>query len=1044
MVSMTDATPRAYEPIAVSAESTVVAEYVPDAISDVAYQSEAALERELIRLLGTQAYEYLPIHTEAQLIANLRVKLEALNHYDFSDAEWERFFNEKIAGRNDGIVEKTVRIHEDHVQVLKRDDGSTKNIRLIDKLNIHNNRLQVINQYEVNRADPTDPASTGGNYANRYDVTILVNGLPMVHVELKRRGVDIREAFNQIDRYQRDSFWAGSGLFEYVQLFVISNGTLTKYYSNTTRNQHIKEGQRPGKGRKTSNSFEFTSWWADAQNKPIQDLTAFAKTFFAKHSLLNVLTKYCVLTADKTLLVMRPYQVVATERILQRIDIATNYKKLGTIGAGGYVWHTTGSGKTLTSFKTAQLASKLPSVDKVLFVVDRKDLDYQTMREYDRFQKGAANSNTSTAVLKQQLEDPNARIIITTIQKLATFIKANKGHAVYDGHVVIIFDECHRSQFGDMHTAITSAFKKYNLFGFTGTPIFAANAGTSGNPQLRTTEQAFGDKLHTYTIVDAITDRNVLPFRIDYVNTIKVGNVTDEQVIGIDTEKALLDAIRLHKIVEYTLEHFDQKTKRSSSYEHSVVTNVAASARARSQVAAVSERKRIRGFNAIFATASIDAARMYYTQFKLSQQDLPPDRRLKIGIIFSYGANDASDDGILDDEAFDTDSLAADARTFLEGAIGDYNEMFGTSYDTSSDKFQNYYKDLSLRLKNRELDLVIVVNMFLTGFDATTLNTLFVDKNLRAHGLIQAYSRTNRILNSVKTYGNIVSFRDLEDETNAALELFGNKDARGVVLLKPYPEYYEEYADKIRELLASFPLGQPIVGEAAQKEFIKLFGQILRLENILTSFDDFTGNALLTDRQGQDYRSVYLDLHAEFRKTDEAEKEAINDDVVFEIELIKQVEINVDYILLLVEKYRQQHGDGDNKEIRAEISRSIDASPTLRNKKDLIEAFVDSLSVDSSVDAEWLAFIAAKRDSELDEIIADENLRGDATRAFVDAAFRDGALVTTGTAITTVLPPASRFAADGGHGERKQRVIAKLAAFFDRFLSLTSSGFDEE
>jgi type I restriction enzyme R subunit len=1035
---MSDALPRKYDPIAVSAESTVVAEYVPDAKAEAAYQSEAALERELVRLLESQAYEYLPITSEVQLVANLRTQLEALNHITFSNAEWVDFFDNKIAGKNDGIVEKTVRIQEDHVQLLKRDDGSTKNITLLNKQNIHNNRLQVINQYEIDRADPADGHSGGGRYANRYDVTVLVNGLPMVHVELKRRGVDIREAFNQIDRYQRDSFWADSGLFEYVQLFVISNGTLTKYYSNTTRSQHLREGQKPGKGRKTSNSFEFTSWWADAQNKPIQDLTSFAKTFFAKHTLLNILTRYCVLTADRLLLAMRPYQIVATERILQRIDIATNYKQLGTVAAGGYVWHTTGSGKTLTSFKTAQLASKLPSVDKVLFVVDRKDLDYQTMREYDRFQKGAANSNTSTAVLKKQLEDPTKKIIITTIQKLSTFIGANKGHAVTNDHVVIIFDECHRSQFGDMHSDITKAFKLYNLFGFTGTPIFAANSGAGGNPQLKTTELAFGEKLHTYTIVDAITDRNVLPFRIDYINTIKVGNVTDKQVSAIETEKALLDPRRISDIVKYTLEHFDQKTKRSSSYEHSVVTNVAESTRTRRQAEALRERKQVRGFNAIFATASIDAARRYYLQFQIHQQDLTPDQRLKIGIIYSYGANEAADDGILDDEAFDTDALGADARGFLEDAIQDYNDLFGTSYDTSADKFQNYYKDLSQRLKNRELDLVIVVNMFLTGFDATTLNTLFVDKNLRAHGLIQAYSRTNRILNSVKTYGNIVAFRDLEDETNGALELFGNKDACGIVLLKPFDDYYGEYAEKVDELINSFPLGQPIIGESAQKAFIQLYGSILRLDNILTSFDDFAGHEILTERQDQDFRSVYLDLYAEFRKDKNSDKEIINEDVVFEIELIKQVEINVDYILMLVAKYRDQFGDGQDKEIRADISRAVDASPTLRNKKDLIEAFVDSVSVDGAIDEEWQAYIAAKREAELEAIIAEENLRADNTRTFVKIAFRDGTLRTTGTAITKVLPPASRFASHGGHGEKKQRVIQKLGAFFERFFGLVS------
>ena len=1042
-----------YEPIAVSSESTVVTEFVPDAAGGPAYQSEADLEREFIRLLQGQAYDYLRITTETQLIVNLRTQLEALNNITFSDSEWAQFFSEKIAGANDGIVEKTVRIQEDHVQVLKRDDGTSKNISLLDKKNIHNNRLQVINQYEIGQGEG------GGRRSNRYDVTVLVNGLPLVHVELKRRGVDIREAFNQIDRYQRDSFWAGSGLFEYVQLFVISNGTLTKYYSNTTRRQHLSKQAASKKAKKTSNSFEFTSWWADAQNKPIQDLTGFTKTFFAKHSLLNVLTRYCVLTADRLLLVMRPYQIVATERVIQRIEIATNYKQLGSLAAGGYVWHTTGSGKTLTSFKTAQLASRLADVAKVLFVVDRKDLDYQTMREYDRFEKGAANSNTSTAVLKKQLEDPAAKIIITTIQKLSTFINANKGHAIYNGHVVLIFDECHRSQFGDMHTAITRSFKRYNLFGFTGTPIFAVNSGTGGNPNLRTTPQAFGCyqhgdpvycppedhqmAIHTYTIVDAINDKNVLPFRIDYVNTIKLPEgLSDKQVSAIDTERALLAPERLSQVVGYTLEHFDQKTKRAQGYDYSVVSNVADVVASRSRVAELKQASRVRGFNAIFATASIDAAKRYYLEFKKQQGDLTPDQRLKVATIFSYAANEDIGDDYLDEEGFETSSLDQSSRDFLDEAIKDYNALFGTSYDTSSDKFQNYYKDLSLRLKNRELDLVIVVNMFLTGFDATTLNTLFVDKRFVNHGLIQAYSRTNRILNSVKTYGNIVSFRDLEDETNEAIALFGNKDARGIVLLKPYAEYYAEYAEKATALLEKFPLEEPIVGEAAQKEFIALLGAILRLQNILTAFDDFAGNEILSDRQMQDYRSIYLNLYAEFRKEGQSEKESINDDVVFEIELIKQVEINVDYILMLVAKWREVRGNGSDKETSAlmDIQRSVDSSPSLRNKKDLIMDFVDRVSASGEIDEEWRAYVDAQRAAELDAIIAEENLKPEETRAFISHAFRDGSIPTTGTAITKVLPPTSRFAAGGGHGEKKQRVLTRLGDFFERFFGLGTGG----
>ncbi|WP_457098826.1 type I restriction endonuclease subunit R [Microbacterium sp. P5_E9] len=994
-----------YEPIAVSSESTVVAEFTADAIAGAGYQSESDLESAFIAQLNEQAYEFLTLTSEEQLVENLRTNLEQLNGTTFSDKEWKAFFGERIAGANDGIVEKTVRLHDDYVQLLTRDDGTTKNVRLIDKQHVHNNRLQVINQYE-----------TTGSRANRYDVTILVNGLPMVHIELKRRGVAIREAFNQINRYQRDSFWAGSGLFEYVQLFVISNGTHTKYYSNTTRRQHVAEFSGAKRARQTSNSFEFTSWWADATNRPIADLTGFAKTFFAKHTLLNILTKYCVLTADRMLLVMRPYQIAATERILQRIEASTNQRQLGSLAAGGYVWHTTGSGKTLTSFKAAQLASKMPSVDKVLFVVDRKDLDYQTMREYDRFEKGAANSNTSTAVLKKQLEDPASRIIITTIQKLSTFIGKNKGHKVFSGHAVIVFDECHRSQFGDMHTAITKAFRRYNLFGFTGTPIFAANAGSGGSPALRTTEQAFGDKLHTYTIVDAISDKNVLPFRIDYVNTVQMhASVKDKQVSAIDTENALLAHERIEKVVSYVREHFDQKTKRSHFY------TVAG--------------KRLSGFNALFATASIRAARIYYNEFAIQQQHLAEAQRLKVGLIYSYAANEAEPDGVLGEEDFDPGALDADSRSFLEDAIQDYNSMFKTNFDTSAERFQNYYKDLSLRLKSREIDLVIVVNMFLTGFDATTLNTLWVDKNLRSHGLIQAFSRTNRILNSVKTFGNIVSFRDLEGETNDAIALFGNKDAKGIVLLKPYGEYYDEYEQRIAELIQKYPLGTPIVGESHQKEFIGLFGATLRLRNILQAFDDFTGNQILSSRDMQDYQSIYLDLYQDFRSGKDADKESINDDIVFEIELIKQVEINVDFILMLVQKHRDAKGDGEDKEVRAAIERAIDSSPSLRNKKDLIEQFVDSVS-NQSVAEDWRAFIAAKRDEDLARIIAEEGLKPAETHAFVDGAFRDGAIQSSGTAITKILPPASRFSKGGGHSAKKQTVLEKLGEYFDRFFGL--------
>lgn len=1008
-----DTTPYRYEAIALSNESTVVAEFLPDApsVREAGYQSEAALEQAFIEQLQRQAYEYLPITSEAELLANLRARLEQLNKTLFSDSEWQSFFATCIAGANDGILEKTARLQEDHIQVLKRDDGSTKNIYLIDKANIHNNVLQVINQYE------TPAGENGGKHATRFDVTVLVNGLPMVHVELKRRGVDIREAFNQINRYQRDSFWAGCGLFEYVQLFVISNGTLTKYYSNTVRDGHLKEQSGKRSKNRTSNSFSFTSWWADARNQPITELVGFTKTFFAKHSLLNVLTKFCVFDVDRKLLVMRPYQIVAAEGILQRIATSTNHRQLGSVAAGGYIWHTTGSGKTLTSFKAAQLARGLPDVDKVLFVVDRKDLDYQTMREYERFEKGAANSNASTSVLQKQLEDPNARIIITTIQKLARFVAKNRAHPVYDAHVVVIFDECHRSQFGDMHGEITRVFKRYHLFGFTGTPIFAKNSGSGGNPLRRTTEQAFGAKLHTYTIVDAINDKNVLPFRIDYINTLKMqARIKDKQVSAIDTERALLAPERISQIVGYIREHFDQKTRRASTYRH--------------------DGKRLAGFNSLFACASIDAAKRYYAEFAEQQKVLPEAQRLKVGLIYSFAANEDDEDGLLGEEAFEVEGLDQSSRDFLDDAIADYNALFATSFDTSADKFQNYYKDLSLRLKRRELDLVIVVNMFLTGFDATTLNTLWVDKNLKAHGLIQAYSRTNRILNSVKTYGNIVSFRNLEQETNDALALFGNKDAKGIVLLKPYAEYYAEYAARVRELLDTYPQGQAIVGEAAQKAFIKLFGSILRLKNILTAFDDFAGQEILSERQFQDYQSIYLNLYAEFRATSEAQRESINDDVVFEIELIKQVEINVDYILLLVEQYLKTKGTGDDKEIRATIERAVNASPSLRNKKDLIIQFVESVNTKAKVDAQWQRFMAQKKTEELECIIAEENLNAEATREFIDNAFRDGGIPSTGTAITKILPAVSRFSQSNGHAAKKQSVLGKLAVFFERYFGL--------
>ena len=1030
--------------VAQSSESTVVTEYKPqDKRSDV-YQSEAELEAEFIRLLVELGYERLTIHKEKDLIENLRLQLEKLNDYRFTDDEWKRFFGEVLANSKDGIVEKTRLIQEDHVQVLRRDNGESKNIMLIDKKCIHNNSVQVINQYIVSTDD-------GAKHDNRYDVTILVNGLPLIHIELKRRGVPIREAFNQINRYQRDSFWAASGLYEFVQIFVISNGTNTKYYSNTTRFNHIKDASsQKAKKEKTSNSFEFTSFWADANNRIIPDLVDFTKTFFAKHTILNILTRYCVFTAENMLLVMRPYQIVATERILNRIEIANNYKKYGHVAGGGYIWHTTGSGKTLTSFKTAQLASKLDYIDKVLFVVDRKDLDYQTMKEYDRFEKGAANSNTSTAVLKKQLEDDNAKIIITTIQKLATFIKKNAGHTVFDKRIVIIFDECHRSQFGDMHLAITKFFKKYHLFGFTGTPIFAVNAGVSKKPTLRTTEQAFGDQLHTYTIVDAINDKNVLPFRVDYIKTMDMEpDIDDKEVWDINREKAFLAPERIRLVTEYILANFDRKTYRGDkTYTFNVLQNIAdvASASGRQAIEEVKAKQRVSGFNSIFAVSSVEAARLYYAEF-MRQMEESPQKRLKIAVIYSYGANEEEADGILDEEnSEDASALNATDREFLEKAIADYNAMFHTNYSTDGDRFQSYYKDVSLRMKNKELDLLIVVNMFLTGFDATTLNTLWVDKNLKMHGLIQAYSRTNRILNSIKTFGNIVCFRNLQKRTDDAISLFGDKEAGGIVLMRGYKDYYDGYDDKdnkhhpgyvemIDELVTKFPLSEErITGEKRQKEFIVLFGAILRMRNLLTSFDEFAGNEILSERDLQDYLGRYQDLRDEWKnKQPKGDKEDITDDIVFEIELIKQIEINIDYILMLVQKYHDSHCD--DKEVLITIRKAVDASPELRSKKALIESFIAGINDVSDVMVEWRSFVAEQRESDLQQIIAEEKLKPEETRKFIETAFRDGSVKTTGTDIDKLMPPMTRFGG-GNRAEKKQGIIAKLLGFFEKYFGI--------
>ena len=781
------------------------------------------------------------------------------------------------------------------------------------------------------------------------------------------------------------------------------------------------------KVKKSSNSFEFTSYWADANNKAITDLVDFTKTFFAKHTILNILTKYCIFDTSDTLLVMRPYQISATERILSKIQLANNYKWVGKIDAGGYIWHTTGSGKTLTSFKTAQLASQLDYIDKVLFVVDRKDLDSQTQKEYDRFSKGSANGNTSTKILKAQLEDRyenKSKIIITTIQKLGHFIKLNKNHEVFKKNIVLIFDECHRSQFGELHLAITKTFKNYFMFGFTGTPIFPKNSNGSSKTLFKTTEQTFGDKLHTYTVVNAINDGNVLPFRIDYINTIKEKeNIQDKKVNAIDIEKAMSDPNRIREIVSYIIDHFEQKTMRNKHYEL--------------------KDQRLSGFNSIFAVSSIPVAKKYYLEFKKQLEG--KNKNLTIATIFSYLANEEENSDNLDDESFDTENLDLSSREFLEEAISDYNKRFGTNFDTSSDGFQLYYEDLSKRTKNKEIDILIVVNMFLTGFDATTLNTLWVDKNLRMHGLIQAFSRTNRILNSIKTFGNIICFRDLQKETDEAIALFGNKEAGGIVLLKTYEEYYngyeddkgrekEGYSELIEELQNKFPIDEQIIGEQNKKEFIVLFGNILKIKNILSAFDKFAGNEILSEREYQDYQSIYIDLYEEIKKIRNTDKESINDDIIFEIELIKQVEINIDYILMKVAEYYKSNKK--DKEILIDIKKAIDSSIELRSKKELIEGFIDRVNSSKNVTDDFKKFVREEKEKDLEKVIEEEKLKPEETKKLIDNSLRDGTLKTTGTDIDKLLPPVSRFGG-GNRVEKKLGVIEKLKGFFDKYLGLT-------
>ncbi|EHB2691907.1 type I restriction endonuclease subunit R [Campylobacter upsaliensis] len=995
--------------LAQNTTSTIAVEFTPSKRQNSSYQSEAQLEKELIATLQAQGYEYAKITDEKSLESNLRAKLEELNSTTLSDTEWRRFFAQVLSRANASIVEKSVLIQEDYIQPLERDNGSIINFKLIDKADIHKNSLQVINQYEA-----TTPTRS-----HRYDVSILVNGLPLVHIELKRRGVSLKEAFNQINRYGRESFFSGSGLFEFVQIFVISNGTQSKYYSNTTRDFHIKTKQGI-KTTKTSNSFEFTSYFSDEKNTIIDDLIDFAKTFFARHTLLNILCHYCVLDVDRKLLVLRPYQIAACEKILQQIAISYHnkfYEKSSEQKSGGYIWHTTGSGKTLTSFKTAQLVSKIQEIAKVLFVVDRKDLDYQTMREYDRFQKGAATGSKSTKELQSRLNstDKNHKIIITTIQKLSRFIaQAEKDHTIFNEHIVMIFDECHRSQFGQMQKDIAKAFKKLYLFGFTGTPIFAANA-----LGFETTERVFGACLHRYTIIHAIRDHNVLPFRVDYHTTTKdTTQITDE---------ILLNPTRIEHITRYILDHFTTHTKRNAkSYNLN--------------------GKHTLGFNALFATQSIPMAMRYYEEFQAQQASLPESQRLKIGIIYSYAPNDELEE----ENSEDTTALPKSQRDFLDAAISDYNAVFKCRFDSSADNFQNYYKDFSLKLKNRELDLAIVVNMFLTGFDATTLNTLYVDKSLRYHGLLQAYSRTNRILNSIKSFGNIIAFRDLQKNTDDALALFSDENAKGIVFLRSLEEYLHGYTDEkgqkhkgynelTKELTDKFPLEsfrQATLKQSDKKHFLALFGELLKLRNILEIFDNFSDP--LNERDKQDYQSHYISTYEELRK-DKDDKESTLDEVEFEVELLAQVEVSIEYILELIAKYHKDQATNYEP-----ILKLLDSSLSLRSKKELFLRFIDSLHTQSNVAKDFSTYIKTHKNNALQDIINALDLDPKKTKEFMQDSFERGELRDYGRAFDEILPPSPLFGkgAEQTHKVRKQ-ALEKLQAFFELFKGLDMSNKEQ-
>lgn len=999
----------------------------------VAYQSEASLEHEFIQNLVNQGYEYRSdISTPEALLVNARMKIQELNNVEFSDMEWLRFVEEYLDKPGDTLIDKTRKIHDNYIYDFVFDDGHIKNIYLVNKQDIAQNKVQVINQFEQT-----------GTQVNRYDVTILVNGLPLVQIELKRRGVAIREAFNQVHRYSKESFNNNNSLFKYIQVFVISNGTDCRYFANTVE--------------RNKNSFDFTMNWANAKNNEIKDLKDFTETFFQKNTLLNVIFTYSVFDTNNTLLIMRPYQIAATERMLWKIKSSYQAKKWSTIEGGGYVWHTTGSGKTLTSFKAARLATQLEFIDKVFFVVDRKDLDYQTMKEYQRFSPDSVNGSESTAGLKRNIEKDDNRIIVTTIQKLNNLMKSEDNLSIYQKQVVFIFDECHRSQFGEAQKQLKKKFKKYYQFGFTGTPIFPKNANGS-----ETTASVFGCKLHSYVITDAIRDEKVLKFKVDYNNVRphfrNIETELDEQKLSAaENKQALLHPARISEISQYILQNFRIKTHRNQSNG--------------------------KGFNAMFAVSSVDAAKCYYEELNRLQKG--SKKPLKIATIFSFAANEEqSAVGEISDENFEPSAMDLSAKEFLTKAINDYNNLFGTSYSIESKEFQNYYRDLAKRVKNKEVDLVIVVGMFLTGFDAPTLNTLFVDKNLRFHGLIQAFSRTNRIYDSTKTFGNIVTFRDLEKHTVDAIRLFGDEKTVNVVLEKSYKEYLEGfkdivsgevrkgYIDIVKELSDKFPDTDKINTEQDKKEFVKLFGEYLRVENILQNFDEFTtlkafqtldinnkeaveafkneyfvtdgdiakmqNLQMPSDRIIQDYKSTYNDIRDWLRREKEGKKSEESridwDDIVFEIDLLKSQEINLDYILELIFEHNKKKMDKSS--LIEEIRRIIRSSVGNRAKESLIVDFINDANLDAISDKTeiikaFFEYAQAKQKEEAADLIANEKLNEREAKHYMEISLKREYASENGTDFNNILPKMSPL--NPQYLTKKQTVFQKIVAFIDKF-----------